>query len=146
MCVAWAKLLLSIAGDERQDNPEEIAYLAYLAEVEEFGEPGGMMDQNSSAMGGVICVDFMPEFRITKLPARFGAFVLGDSLQEKDTKKTLARIRYGVQSAVEKVKANMPDFSLNSAPLDEIRAVLSSLPENERDLLEGSLTTTSPLD
>jgi galactokinase len=141
LCVAWVKFLLCIAQDERMDGPEEIAYLAYLAEVEEFGEPGGMMDHNASAIGGAIYVEFSPEFRITRLPARFGAFVLGDSLQEKDTVKTLTRIKRGTSSAVEKIKGRKSDFSLGSTSLEEIRPLLGELPDDERWLLEGAMAT-----
>ena len=38
LCVAWVKFLLCVANDPRKDEPEVVAYLAYLAEVEEFGE------------------------------------------------------------------------------------------------------------
>ncbi len=141
LCVAWVKFLLCVANDPRKDEPEVVAYLAYLAEVEEFGEPGGMMDQNASALGSVICVDFKPEFRITKLPSEFGTFVLGDSLQEKDTKKTLSRIRNGTFAAVEKISKHKVDFSLNTTPLEEIMSMLQRLPQAERVLLEGAMMT-----
>ncbi len=141
LCVAWVKFLLCIANDGRKDSPEEIGRIAYLAEVEEFGEPGGMMDQYSSALGSVICVDFEPEFRITRLQEEFGAFVLGDSLQEKDTKRTLSRIKTGTFSAVEKIRDMVEDFNLNTSSLDEISPLLSSLPDNERLLLEGAMKT-----
>lgn len=141
LCVAWVKFLLCIANDSRKDDPEVVAYLAYVAEVEEFGEPGGMMDHYASAIGSVICVDFKPEFRITKLPSEFGTFVLGDSLQEKDTKKTLSRIRNGTFAAVEKISKRKVDFSLNITPQSEITPLPPELDRSERLLLEGALTT-----
>ena len=139
LCVAWVKFLLEISGHPDKDNPEQIAYLAYLAEVEEFNEPGGMMDHNASAIGNIVYVEFKPEFQVTRLPSKFGTFVLGDSLQEKDTKKTLARIKKGVLDAIQKMQTISPDFTLAGASPDEMRPSMMSLPDDERLLLEGTM-------
>ncbi len=139
LCVAWVKMLLSIGGHPHADEPERIAYLAYLAEVAEFKEPGGMMDHNASALGNVIHVEFEPEFGITRLPSEFGTFVLGDSLQEKDTKKTLARIKTGVLNAVGKMQAVNRGFILGGTSLDEARTLFAGLAEDERLLIEGTM-------
>jgi len=48
-----------------------------MAEVLEFREPGGMMDHCAAAYGGVIAIDFKPEFAVESLDVELGAFVLG---------------------------------------------------------------------
>jgi len=50
----------------------ELATLAHRAEVLEFGKPGGMMDRYSTAFGGILAIDFQPEVRVERLPARLG--------------------------------------------------------------------------
>ncbi len=85
MVVSWINLLAQMSGQEAELTPEQIADLAYRAEVEEFSEAGGMMDQYASAVGGVIYVESEPEMSVEKLPCNLGTLVLGDSLQTKDT-------------------------------------------------------------
>ncbi|NLG53187.1 MAG: hypothetical protein GX541_04350, partial [Clostridiales bacterium] len=51
------KALLEAIGHEDAKNPYRIAYLAYLAEVCEFNNPGGMMDHYTSALGGLVHLD-----------------------------------------------------------------------------------------
>lgn len=139
LCVAWIKFLLTAGRHEYMDNPEMTGYLAYLAEVEEFGEPGGMMDQNASAIGNIIWVGFHPETRIEKLPPINGAFVLGDSGQEKDTKKTLARIKISTFRAIESIRKIMPRFSLQDTSIDDIRTLFDRLDDEDRIYLEGAM-------
>lgn len=141
LCVAWIKFLLTIANHEYRNNHHQIAYLAYLAEVEEFGEPGGMMDQSASAYGNVIWVDFTPQFKVVKLPKIDGTFVLGDSHQEKDTKRTLARIKSGTLQAAEKIRAQNPNFTLQESEISDIQPLLNVLPDDQRLYLEGALRT-----
>lgn len=140
LCIAWIRFLLALGDDARQSDPTQIARLAHQSEVKEFNEPGGMMDHLASALGSVIHVDFEPEFRITKLDNKLGTFVLGNSFQEKDTLRTLTRIKTGVYSAVEKIRQNKKGFAFLSTPLEEVTPLFSLLELNERELLEGILT------
>ncbi len=141
LCVAWVKFLLHIAGDKRRDDPMQIARLAYLSEVEEFGEPGGMMDHCASAVGGVIFAEFKPEFLITSLPVKLGAFVLGDSLELKDTVKTLTRIKTGTLSAIQKLEHHIAEHNASGNEYADPSDYFSILTEDERLLFEGMMTT-----
>lgn len=92
MIVALIKALLTAMEHPDGENPEKIAYLGYLAEVEEFGEPGGMMDHYASALGGLVNLDFTggkttPHRLDTVIP---GVFILFDSKEQKNTTKVLA--------------------------------------------------------
>lgn len=108
MVVAWAGFLLYSSRPSPFPGPEEIAEIAYLAEVEEFGESGGRMDQYTSALGGIVHIDFGKATRITSLPVKMKEFVLGDSLHPKDTQKTLRRIRGGQQAGLQELKKHLP--------------------------------------
>lgn len=101
LSVAWNGFLLQAARaagkdvDSYLNVPVAIAELAYSAEVEEFNESGGRMDQYSSALGGIVFLDFYGEMSAEPLPLSplVREFVLGDSRQPKDTQKTLKRVR-----------------------------------------------------
>ena len=72
------------------DNPPhwdniKIAELAYRASIK-FSEPtSGMMDQYSTSMGNLIYLTTTPIINIEILNSQLGAFVLGDSQEQKDT-------------------------------------------------------------
>jgi len=129
LCVAWTKFLLKCSSVQKPEFADSafIGKMAYLAEVEEFGEPGGMMDQNASALGGVLFQDFTEPVVLKKIPVKLGTFVLGDSLEPKDTIALLKRVKFGVLNAVEKIKTKDAGFNLKTIPyqkLDEYRFLL----------------------
>ena len=65
MVVSWINFLARMSDQKADLDPEMIADLAYRAEVVEFREAGGMMDQYVSALGGVIYLE-------SELVAKFG--------------------------------------------------------------------------
>ncbi len=92
MIVAFIKAVLTVLEHPDSENPEKIAYLGFLAEVAEFGEPGGMMDHYASALGGLVNLDFaggktVPRRLENEIP---GVFILFDSKEQKNTTKVLA--------------------------------------------------------
>ncbi len=103
LSVAWTGFLLEAAENtgiaDCRNNLAAIAELAYMAEVEEFNESGGRMDQYASAFGGIVYLDFYKKMTVTPLPAVVREFVLGDSLEPKDTQKTLNRVRTAQEEA-----------------------------------------------
>lgn len=92
MIVVFIKALLEGMQHEDRNNHEKIAYWSYLAEVEEFGEPGGMMDQFTSAIGGLIHLDFAGgKTAVKKFDASLaGCFILFDSKTQKNTTAVLS--------------------------------------------------------
>jgi galactokinase len=69
----------------------------------------------------------------------FGAFVLGDSGQPKDTQGILARIRGGVEGIVGKIQGAHPGFSLHEARFDELLEYRDLLDGPQRGLLMGTV-------
>jgi galactokinase len=138
--IAWAFFLL-LAGNAKLSDypPEKVAYLAYLAEVVEFGEPGGMMDHFATAIGGTLFIDFAQPVRTEKLMNPKGTFVLGDSRQPKDTKRILKRVKEGVLDAVGKIQKENVLFDLKNCPQDELSAYKSLLTDDQRTVLHGTL-------
>lgn len=138
LMVSWIKFLLTVANDAEQNNPEVISRLAYQAEVHEFNEPGGMMDQFSTCHGNVIYLDF-PNHEIQTLRPKLGAFVLGDSLEPKDKMSILRNVREVAQEAVQMLRALLPAFDLRKTSLEEAQPALPQLSPRHAEVLRANL-------
>ena len=139
LLVTWLNVLTQLADQPRQLTQEKLAELAYIAEVLEFGEPGGMMDHYSTAVGHVIYLESQPRIKLEKLTPPLGTFVLGDSQQPKDTIGILSRVKFGMLAIIEHLKAVNPDFSLQHSEITEATEFKDFLTKDEYILLKGNL-------
>ena len=139
LIVAWIRLLSEFSTRGGITDPEMIARLAHQAEVTEFQEPGGMMDHYACSVGGVLFQEFYPTVSVRPLVNITDTFVLGDSLQPKDTKGILARVRGTIQRGVELLMRIWPEFSLRESSLEEAAGYLPQLPEQEAAYVKGAL-------
>ena len=64
------------------------------------------MDQYSTALGGLIYLESNPKIAVRKLTKDLGAFVLGDSMEQKDTIGILSRCRDDRLSILKKIFSN----------------------------------------
>ncbi len=110
LMVAWLAFLIRAAASQPEFHlrPENLGEMAFMAEVAEFNEAGGRMDQYTSAFGGIVAFDFSKKIRAQPLPAVLKEFVLGDSLQAKPTQETLRRVRTGQEWGLTALKAVLP--------------------------------------
>lgn len=127
--VAWLKLLLTVCDAPEGDDPETLARLAHKAEVMEFGEPGGMMDHFAAAFGRALFVDTRPPFRCEPLPIALNGFVLGDTLERKQTLMVLRQAKEQALEAFRQIKMRHSDFDLHTTPTDQALAYAEGLPE-----------------
>ena len=134
--VCWIHFLSQMADQPPNLDRQKIGELAYRAEVTEFNEPGGMMDQYSSAVGGTIYLESEPEISIRELSSKLGAFVLGDSGEPKDTMGILQHCRDNRLTIIQKLKIQNPDFDLHSCDSD-FKA--DRMKDDEKVLLEGTI-------
>ncbi len=141
LVTAWIKFLLEAAGSEHAHDPEQIAELSFLAEVAEFHEPGGKMDHFSSALGGVVSIDFHQTLKLRKLKNHLREFVLADSLQKKDTTGTLEFIKTHVTAGVGGIRKKIKGFSLRDSSLQEAEQEMGTLSPDVKRLLKGTLLT-----
>lgn len=141
LCVAWARFLTEISSVQKPEfvNPYFIAKLAHLAEVVEFNEPGGMMDHYASAMGGLLYQEFGETVKLQPFTVKLGTFVLGDSLQPKDTKGILARVKFGVLDALKIIKKENPQFDLKTVPYEQVNQYRSILTPAQMEVLQGAV-------
>jgi len=137
----WCRFLLEI-GDNilpKWKGKAMTGHFSYLAEVEEFGEPGGKMDQLATAVGEVLHIDFSNNCKITELPTKLGSFVLGDSQEPKDTMHILASTKAPALSAAEKIKTKLPDFEFTTFSLEQLQQYSHLITDTEMVVMEGML-------
>ena len=142
LIVAWMRLLLELYDPENRiqlRSPEDIAKMAYFSEVEEFGEPGGMMDHYAAAVGGLLYQEFNAQVDLEKLDCQLGHFVLGDSRQPKDTKGILKRVKVGVLDAVKSIRKAEPEFDLRTFPADRAEQLAKYISTGQKAVLEAAL-------
>jgi galactokinase len=139
LVISWVNFLATVSRQGKTLSPLELARYGYEAEVLEFNEPGGMMDQYSTAYGGIISIDFLPEVKVERIDTELETFVLGDSGEPKDTKHILARVKNKVLGIVSKLATKYPEFNLLNATLDTVNALRSEMSDSEYELLCGTL-------
>ncbi len=131
LVVGWIKFLLTHLGVDLP--PDELARIAHRAEVLEFNEPGGMMDHFTSSIGNTILVDCMPPFSYQSLPVNLEGFVLGDTLERKETLEVLKRSHEEAEEGIKRLKELYPPFDLRTTPLKEVEHHLKQLPADLAD-------------
>jgi galactokinase len=141
MCVGWVKMLLALAGDPAADDPVEVAKLAHQTEVLEFNEPGGTMDHYTTSLGGLVYIDCLNPVDVELHPVDYDlrGIVLGNSLENKDTKGTLGHSRRTVEAGIEELKKRIDGFSLKTTPSETILDALGGLPDEMAEKLRGNV-------
>jgi len=143
LSVAWTGFLLEASENTRiadyRNNLEAIAELAYMAEVEEFNESGGRMDQYTSAIGGIVYLDFYKKLTVTPLPMGVKEFVLGDSMEPKDTQKTLKRVRTAQEEAFVYLAKHLEFKDNFYVTYEEAKPLFKKIPMDYKYYLEAAL-------
>jgi len=139
LLVTWLHFLSKLADNPQDFSPKELGELAYIAEIVEFNEPGGMMDQLSTAIGNAVYLQFEPEVTVEALKPNLGAFVLADSLEPKDTIGVLQRAKFARLDLIAKIKTQIPSFSLHTFKSYEKEQLIDFLSKDEYELLSGTL-------
>jgi len=141
--VSWVSFLARMSDGGRELPPGECARLAHEAEVLEFDEPGGMMDQYTAAFGWLLSIGFEPVVEVERLGAPLGSFVLGDSREPKDTMAILARVKNRVLAIARRLAERHPGFSLRTIDglpeRGELGRFDGDLDADERALLAGTI-------
>jgi galactokinase len=139
MIVAWLKFLIEGSSARIEYTPDDLARLAHEAEVLEFGEPGGMMDHFAAALGKVIYVDCRPPFKAEYLPLELDGFVLGDSLEKKQTLGVLGDSKGDVLEGLRMLGESYSGFDLHETPASEVRPLVDRLPGRIRRKVRANL-------
>lgn len=137
--VTWINFLTQMSDQVKKLSAEEVGRLAYEAEVLEFSEPGGMMDQYSTAIGGIIYMDFYPKISVQKINTSLKSFVLGNSNEPKDTMYILAHVKKRIMDIADKLKKEDFEFSLQTVELKNLNLYRKHLSDSEFELLNGTI-------
>lgn len=139
MLVAWVTTLMLIDNNPDVKHSEKIAYLAYLSEVEEFSEAGGMMDHFTSAIGGLLYIEtrWKPP-RVEKLPVKLNGLVIANS-GPKDTVGVLKEIRHQVEEGIKLLREKYPRFDIHTTPFEDVKQILKRLPDVYAKKLEANI-------
>ena len=134
--VSWIHFLSYMADEKVVWSKQKLGELAFRTEVVEFQEPGGMMDQYTTAIGDLVYIGSEPSIDIQTLNASLGSFVLGDSQEPKETLKILKRCRDMRLDLFDSIRLKNQNFDLHSfdQELD-----LSDLSNEEITLLNGTI-------
>lgn len=139
LLVTWIHFLSKMADNPHEFTAKEIGEMAFFAEVVEFGEPGGMMDQLSTAIGHAVYLEFEPKTTAEAIEPKLGSFVLADSCEPKDTIGVLRRAKFARLELIEKIKSHQPDFSLHTFDSQQNALLKPILSEDDYVLLTGTL-------
>ncbi|MBD2756810.1 GHMP family kinase ATP-binding protein [Spirosoma validum] len=140
LLITWLNVLSQLAENPQVLTPMQLAELAYEAEILEFGEPGGMMDHYSTAVGGVIYLESQPAIHLDTYQPKLGTFVLGNSQEPKDTIGILGRVKYGMLRIAKQLATLNPEFSLHTTPISSISTYKDVLTKDDYILLKGTLS------
>jgi len=138
LLVSWVELLNEMF--QLGYSQKEVGEITYEAEVLEFTEPGGMMDQYSTAVGNVIYLASQPAISITTYQQALGTFVLGDSCEPKDTLGILSRVKFGTLGGIQKIKALDQSFDLAKTTSADCAQYQNLLTEDEWVLLQANIS------
>ncbi len=139
LVVTWINFLTRMSNQCTVLSQEQLAIYAHEAEVLEFSEPGGMMDHFSTAIGGIISIDFIPALSVQKIDAPLGSFVLGNSHEPKNTKYILTNVKERIINIDANLKKIDPDFSLISIDKDSLSGYKNYMTEAQFILLAGTI-------
>ena len=138
LLVSWVELMNEMF--HLGYSQKEVGEITYEAEVLEFTEPGGMMDQYSTAVGNVIFLASQPAISITTYQQALGTFVLGDSCEPKDTLGILSRVKFGTLGGIQKIKALDQSFDLARTTSADCVQYQNLLTEDEWVLLQANIS------
>lgn len=143
MVIAWTRFLMAAADPETLPEPAEVARIGHEAEVLEFSEPGGMMDHYTSSLGKLVYIDCGPVVKAESIVADLDGFVLGDSLEPKDTMGVLRQSKEDALLGLRLMEERVPGFQFRTTPLHEVESIIHDLPERAAKKVYANLVNWS---
>jgi len=98
-----------------------------------------MMDHLSTAIGNAVYLTFDPKTTAEAIEPKLGSFVLADSCEPKDTIGVLKRAKFARLALIEKIKQQLPEFSLHTFDSAEKEKLKTFLSEDDYTLFLGTL-------
>jgi len=138
LVICWLYFLTLIT--ERKMEPFQMALEGYNTEVKEFQEGGGMMDHFSSVFGNLIYLKpEEPKPKLKTYDLTLDGFVLGNSMENKETVDDLVRTKYSSLRAFEILNSIFPEFDRFYTKIEDIKPYLSSIKEEYKKKIIGNI-------
>ena len=137
LVMAWLSFLNLIS--KNPFTKHQLALEGYNTEVKEFNEAGGKMDFFTSIHGNLIYLDLQNKEDVLKVDTKLDGFVLGNSLEKKDTVQDLNRVKNTALEGFKILKELYPNFDRYKTSLDEIAPYLPSLKKYSQKIIKGNI-------
>lgn len=138
LVVAWLYFLNLISN--KRLNQYQLALECFNTEVKEFGEAGGKMDFFSSIYGNLLYLKFKKNKQeINNYRMKLEGFILGDSLQKKETVEDLKKVKEISIKAFKILDEIMPNFNKYKTDISEIQEYLPSIDKVYRRKIIGNI-------
>ena len=138
LVIAWL-YFLNVISDTKLDL-FQLALEGYNTEVKEFKEGGGMMDHFSSVFGNLIFLKpVLPKPNLIVYDLNLKGFVLGNSMEKKETVDDLVRTKNLTLDAFKKISNIMPEFNQFYTKLEDIQPYLPSLKKEHQKKIVGNI-------
>lgn len=140
LVIAWLFFLNLICKTHQKLNKYQLALMGYYTEVKEFNEGGGNMDHFTSVYGGIIHLEpkeNRPEVLNKKI--KLDGFVLGNSLEKKETVDDLFRVKNITKEAFLKLRDIMPNFNQYLTSLEDVKKFLPNLKKEYQRKVIGNI-------
>ncbi|MFT5103659.1 MAG: galactokinase [Candidatus Latescibacterota bacterium] len=141
--VAWIHFLLKAFNLNQEPPSQQIAQMAYQAEVVAHNSPGGRMDQYSIAIGDIVYIDTSEDASYEIIGNQLDGLVLGESGEPKETIGLLQSKRRMAEEAIAIVKEKDPNFKLENAYLHDAEAHSRFLPKELAPYFYGAIKNHS---
>lgn len=128
LVVAFCKFLNQAYSDSTLSDIA-IAELAYLAEVERQGGPGGRMDQYAIALRGVLYLETDAIARFEQITPCLTKLIIAESGIPKDTLGVLRKVRSKSIDAIQSIQMLDSSFILAKGSVQDLEAYRQNLTE-----------------
>ena len=118
---------------------KEIAWKAYLAEVVNLGEPGGMMDHFASVLGNVIYLECRDPYIYEKMDFKLDGLIIGDTLKRKKTIELLTLRKREIKEGIGILERLTNNFDILDFPFDEALRIFEEQKKPELKRILGVL-------
>ncbi len=140
LVIAWLSFLNLISVNRKKLTKFQLSLMGYDTEVTEFREGGGMMDHFTSVYGNLIYLEpgqFRP--KVINKNTKLDGFVLGNSLEKKETVEDLFKIKDNTKKAFMEIKEVMPNFNQFLSSLEEVKRFLPNLKKEYQKKISGNI-------
>jgi len=130
LVAAWVLFLHEAFGNGKTVSSEQIARHTYEAEVLEYNEPGGLMDQYTISLGKVLLIDTRQPVRFETLSNNLRGLVIGESGIPKETLGVLSELRTNALESIDWVQIAFPEFNIQDCRTKEAEKFVKAVPDD----------------